>query len=465
MLVRRNKQTGSRRRGVTIVELLIVVGIFAVLAAVALPTVRSLMNERKTSQAALLIKNYLEAARARAIARNKPIAVVLERLSSRAIRDPADPSQLISVVASDTDLEGNFAVYNSSIRLSMAEQPAPVQLDGVGISQATDKSGQVIESTYDLQAVDQRLLLIEEGAELEFPDQNGISRRLRVERWHGQSYNTTNATNVVRVTVDNYGSAASPYGVATDGKFGMRLAKRKVLRPHVPFEAILPIPPRTIAAPTDGTALTIYPTLKPTSVQVLDLPRGTCVDLSLSGMANDSPLVLRGASPVLASRRDTRRMFASNWSYTDPSALPLPQDLRPVYLVFGSGGTLERVVMNDFGTTDEHGILSNPQGGNPDLETYEALEDVFLFVGRTDQVLDAVSYADVAPEVLENQSLEANLNDSTANWVRISPSSGAIAVAPVAAFADGGPVAADVPIGQLLMRSRKLSFTDTETAQ
>ena len=121
------------KHGLTLVELLVVVGVVSAIAAVMLPGIKSVLTDRKSSQAAIMVKNYLEAARARAIGRNRPVAVVFERLSSQAIPNPNqnanDPRQFISGTAVPGPYptpDTNFVPYNACIRMSLAEEPLPV---------------------------------------------------------------------------------------------------------------------------------------------------------------------------------------------------------------------------------------------------------------------------------------------------------------------------------------------------
>ncbi|MFN5102565.1 MAG: prepilin-type N-terminal cleavage/methylation domain-containing protein, partial [Planctomycetota bacterium] len=114
--------------GLTLVELLVVVGVVSAIAAVMLPGIKNILTDRKSSQAAIMVKNYLEAARSRAIGRNRSVAVVFERLSSQAIQDPTTGRYI-----SGTALPGpyptpdtNFIPYNACIRMSLAEEPLPV---------------------------------------------------------------------------------------------------------------------------------------------------------------------------------------------------------------------------------------------------------------------------------------------------------------------------------------------------
>ena len=57
------------KRGLTLVELLVVVGVASVIAAVMLPGIKSVLTDRKSSQAAIMVRNYIEAARTRAVGR------------------------------------------------------------------------------------------------------------------------------------------------------------------------------------------------------------------------------------------------------------------------------------------------------------------------------------------------------------------------------------------------------------
>ena len=131
----------------TLVELLVVLGIALLLAALILPSVKTLLADRKTSQSAIMVKNYLEAARARAIGKNRSVAVVLERISGRpwdrnedGIINMADTvtigaqQRFQSATAQNFDASTrasqspdiNFIPYNTCIKLSMAEEPLPI---------------------------------------------------------------------------------------------------------------------------------------------------------------------------------------------------------------------------------------------------------------------------------------------------------------------------------------------------
>ncbi len=63
----------------TLIELLIVLTIFLMLSAIALPTVRKLISDQKTSRAASSLASFIDVARNRAIAEGRPVGVRFER--------------------------------------------------------------------------------------------------------------------------------------------------------------------------------------------------------------------------------------------------------------------------------------------------------------------------------------------------------------------------------------------------
>jgi prepilin-type N-terminal cleavage/methylation domain-containing protein len=69
----------ARLAGFTLVELLVVISIVTVLAAISLPTLKNGLREQRVSRSAGLIQQYIEEARARAIANRRPVGVILQR--------------------------------------------------------------------------------------------------------------------------------------------------------------------------------------------------------------------------------------------------------------------------------------------------------------------------------------------------------------------------------------------------
>lgn len=74
--------------GFTLVELLVVLFLLLILAAVALPTIRNVLLDQKNARAARSIASFIDIARSRAIAEGREVGVYLERLSQDLALNP-----------------------------------------------------------------------------------------------------------------------------------------------------------------------------------------------------------------------------------------------------------------------------------------------------------------------------------------------------------------------------------------
>ncbi len=414
-----------RRRGVTLVELLTVLAVVSLLALLILPSVKTLLTDRKSTSAATMVRNFLEAARARAVGSGLPVAVVFERLSSV----PADLNgdglinendfqggRLISATATDplpaaAPIDTNFLPYNASIRMSMAEQPLPVTnamlsvitpifaRPPVGsapyvappdIRQPTLTASEVEARNYftiDGGATNQVLLsFFKAGNEVSF--NKSTTRHMIVET----SLDLTN--NVLWFTT------ISSSGVLSN------------LEQALPSNEIVSSPVTLISS------FTVFPKLRPINGQAVQLPKGTCVDLSLSGFSSPGNIV----------GRDQRMRFSSAWVYTTTAA-PNASEVRPIYVIFSPDGGLSRVYANAARSSTTVPV--------------EIADDFFLHVGKIDQV--------VVPQF--SNAISQNLTDPSTYIVRLSSKSGAISVAPAT---QGIPVTADV--GAVLELSRQGTY-------
>lgn len=421
------------RSGMTLIELLVVIAILSLLAAIVLPSFKAVLVERKGSVAALEVKGILEAARSRAIARGRPVSVVLERLSSR--WDGVSESPRLSVTASNSpaNMEENYSQYNSCIRLTIAEATLPILFEGVTVSRAvlnntppavndeaflggnglpnTYVAGEFADnptnSTTDsytefdrivmIANVDPRLQLnLVAGNKIELINQDKVMS-YTITAPSNSSYhpNFASGTNLC-IAIANEGDSTYPFGTNTD--INVTASAQRTLQAHRPF-----LGPGDVSSSMD---IRVYGRPRPIASTVNELPRGTCIDLSLSGLGSDDSNVA-GVRP----QRDCQREFASDWIWLSNN--PTPQEMRPVYITFGPRGTLTSVTCNGPGSSE--------------LRTVEPNENVFLFVGRTDQISSSLTAAAMGTAV--NQGLKVNLMDATSYWVKISPT-GAIAAAP-----------------------------------
>lgn len=440
------------KRGMTLVELLVVLGVVTLLAAIILPTVKNLLADRKTSQAAIVVKNYIEAARARAIGKNRSVAVVLERVSSRAqlvggvyVSSTANPSP---TTANPAD---NFIPYNTCIKLSLAEEPLPISdktIPATCTITAVASSSGLVPTNYDpdvpLLDADQ-LFGMSEIRVFSLTVSGGYNAAQLIGEYLVAGNEISLGDSPARFTITSPTSRAShdayAAGVPTTIWFSV-INERGVdglgelaMRPYV-----------DITAGTMTTEFKIFPKPKPIYSQTVQLPKGTCIDLSLSGFANDIPT----APPPGLS--DYRVRFASDWVVSGTTGIPTPPELRPIYLVFSPDGSFSRV-------------YANQRGGSQSVRI-DTVEDVFLHIGRIDQVVMPVDPTVNGRNLVGFLAAEAggtkqNLTDPSSYIIRLSPKSGAISAAPIRQFV---PASGDT-LGDIIGKSRQGTYNSTITGQ
>jgi uncharacterized protein (TIGR02596 family) len=91
------------KRGFTLVELLVVVGIMAVLAAAIIPSIRGVSDSYSLTSAADQVVSAMNLARQTAIARNRPVEVRIYELSSPLPGQPAAYRLLVAVIPNTSD--------------------------------------------------------------------------------------------------------------------------------------------------------------------------------------------------------------------------------------------------------------------------------------------------------------------------------------------------------------------------
>jgi prepilin-type N-terminal cleavage/methylation domain-containing protein len=478
--------------GYSLVELLVVVLIISLLAAVALPTVKDVLVERKTSTAAIQVKGFFEAARARAIGRGRPVSVILERLSSRTDgsfagavpQSSTAANPVVPITASwSTDTSINFAQYNSCIRLTMAEVTGDIVVEAAVFRASDDEDTSSVPSYLsDIDSVSEsdRVLMIA-NTDGRLRDNLVVGNTLTLvapneRRYHfvitGPQSIADHPLNPANffISVLNEGNSSGPFGSNAD--INVAAAAQNAI---VPYQSLPDVGMAGGGYINTGiTELRIASRPKPIISSIVEMPRGTCIDLSLSGLSSDDSNVNSipsGGPTTLNYYRDCRREFASDWVLPPISALggvaPIPTQLRPVYIEFSPSGTLSAVLCNapqlvSVGSTNPPTYISN-------LRRIEPHTDVCLFIGRLDQVTPIVASADLAAAL--DAGLKTNLTDDTGYWVRISPASGGVITAPaltshiledIEEYRSGG---ANENIGLLLDDSRTTVFTSQGTSQ
>jgi uncharacterized protein (TIGR02596 family) len=91
------------QQGFTLVELLVVVGIMAVLAAAIIPSIRGVSDSYSLTSAADQVVSAMNLARQTAIARNRPVEVRIYELPSPLPGQPAAYRLLVAVIPNTSD--------------------------------------------------------------------------------------------------------------------------------------------------------------------------------------------------------------------------------------------------------------------------------------------------------------------------------------------------------------------------
>ncbi len=370
------------RSALTLVELLVVMGVLVLLAAITLPTVKGMLSDQKVSQAATLVQQYCEAARSRAIATGRPVAVILDRLRYDA---GGGATALDALVAN-----------NTCVRLSTGEVFPPYAGDWAGAT-----------------------------GTLEDSDGDGAVDRLRIPVAQAASLIDTSVTPAV----------ASGMALAGDM---LRLGARRetyVIRADPTLDAataevLIPF----FNPPSMGVGATAYrlaePSRWPPGSQVrfrifrrpskslaggTSLPRGTCIDMHFSGFGPtgrefSSDLIHLTASPPLPNYPPTPPVSPTNGN----------PDYGPIYIVFSPDGTVEAWYHQDRSLS----VVA------PLLQRAVPTTMIHLLVGRTDGVPQS-PLLDPAGALAAGDTFTSNLMDTLNTWVTINPYTGHIYTSPV----------------------------------
>ena len=117
MCWRRARCNTCQKPGFTLVEILIVLAIFSVLAAVALPMVRQMVSDQKGANTSRAITAFFDQTRRRAIVEGRSMGVLVERLATNGGMQPMSASlrlrQMVGVPAYSGESSGAFATLRA----------------------------------------------------------------------------------------------------------------------------------------------------------------------------------------------------------------------------------------------------------------------------------------------------------------------------------------------------------------
>lgn len=460
------------RRGVTLIELLIVVGVLTILATVSLQSVKGLLKDQKVTQATRLTQQYIESAKIRAITTGRPVAVFLERVS-------LDGDQAGGVVVSQPQ---NY----TATRLSMGEVFPPYTGDAVGAT------GTLWDVQFGLGSPDVRINdgyadqiripvtdvvsgfgtpgapggFVSVGDLIEFP---GTNRFFSIEQWEFVQNSVTGLTEVA-ITFFNppasYNLNLTTNGFAPPGTYFPAWATEA---PALPLDVnsfatgcLLSggaSPQQTLAIDTPGesrrSTFRIYRRPKKSLVGAITMPRGTGVDLFHSGTGETGSA--NDGGPFAFIPPAGRSGIAPNDQITNLSR----DSYSRVAIVFDRTGKASGI----FRAEKLTGLDSS--GTPASREIFDGLtldSKLYLLIGRTDQVFSGPNYVRPAPS--DKETPLSNLLDPANSWVVINPLTGSVDSAPVSAVED--PVLASAlansDFGSVVDASRALSSVGVNNA-
>lgn len=129
------KRLREQRRGVTLMELLVVATIILIVAAASVPTIKPMMESQLTKQAGSTVSTYLNRARARAMATGRPCGVSFEYfpgsfVSGNANVSPAIPPASASLVLRQVAAPPHYSGLERNASVNLYAEDDRVDVDG-----------------------------------------------------------------------------------------------------------------------------------------------------------------------------------------------------------------------------------------------------------------------------------------------------------------------------------------------
>lgn len=388
----------SRRVGLTLVELLIVIGILSLLAAVSLPNIRDIIRDQKFSRTAGVVQSYIAGAQAKAIGAGRPFGVVIERAGN------------------------DSAIRRShSVRLSYAYTPPPYAGDLAGARAIVTNNGNLAFNPADawmLKAAAVQFLNGINDPVMGPGDSVGIG--LVPRYFLIQSLNSLAASGESIGTTPPSNATEWPLIVLTGP------AQAEVMQQY-PVGTSLPF--RIIRQPT------------PSLTAPLELPEGMAIDLVFSGIGlsgdDFSPLAIDnrrfqsdGSTPV-TNRYGSASYAPAGTPTFSPTELA---DYRSVTIMFDGTGAVSQVI---FATPNNEPDVTCRLGNSVPGS------NIFLLLGKLDGI-----YPD-APFFVDDDS-QSNLTDFESSWIVINRQTGEVAVSPLSSFGVDGSGAIVNPVTGLV---------------
>jgi type II secretory pathway pseudopilin PulG len=443
------RSAGSKRRGVTLIELLIVILIVMMITAFSIPVIAPAIQGRRVREGARMFSTFLSAARGRAIETGRPAGVWLERM-------PAYPEavQNIYMAESPPAYGGDFQdstcvdlVCNAGGKCvrSRKDNP-PIQYpnlddrDWWNIVIPRTKSTFMADVWANPDPTEQTV--VREGDQIKF-EGNEYLYTLRTVKMSVDGMDGVGGSKMWwyilrgRNTRDGHAEGSYP---PTNNEY--RHSDKTYVIPW--FDGRVSHgenAPMISAGGIDDTSAVgrryqIFRQPVKMSTGGIQLPEGVVLDLNFSGMSDGTLVanVVTGTSAVDSQFTGTMPFHPHN----DPADQTLnpywgnpiyPNDRTPILIVFGSGGSVDRMYCQSF-------VWSRSQFSWQGLSPFGPI--TFL-VGKLDKIFpNEVHFASTPPEEAIEMQSKKNWQDFENLWVTIDPMSGLITTSIVDDVADTG---------------------------
>ncbi len=386
-----------RNKGLTLVELLVVMGVLSVLAAIALPNIRTMIKQQRLSRSSASVQAYIDGARAKAISTGQPYGIIIERLATSNAVDRSQSTLLryaYSPPAYNGDVPESAAIVLPSGNLAFspmhaATLVAAAQQRVAGNSEPVVRAGDLI--TIGSVGVTLPIMDIRFATAADFAFDPAYRNLMQSpgfvpNNWPLAMPTTAQIQGWPVVVLDN-GAAYSPAD---------RIVR--VLNP--------------------GTLTPFSVTRRPRAsiLPPLEMTEGTVIDLNYSGVGLGNALF----SPVV---------IENDASSTSPAFFAADRNYGSVTIMFDPSGAVSQVRM---GTSAADGSIV----------ALDITSNVFLLVGRTGNVRPGDNIngiTGISGPLGQDNSGIANILDLEAVWIVINRQSGEI----YTARADELPRAAD----------------------
>ena len=421
-----SSNTKPFRSAFTLVELLIVLAIFSVLAAIALPTIRGLLRDGKTAHQARQITTFLREARSRAIASKSEVGVLFERFGSannfdRSFSIRMRLSNAVPPYAGEAPSAKAILFHNPPQAVGI---PGPLdpgvppifdpEAQPVAINQTPRVDGPTNAAFFPATECPLLFLSAQGGGGPEQPI--GVYDRLELQ----------GGRSVVIIGMVAVPPSASPYGAGTKVIFDPRerlydagSALTSTSLPSVVFPSSVQI--RRATAPVSRSSFKIHRKPNISEVGTVNFLKGMAIDLNFSGIGPGGFQLSQFAIAPTAG----------------PSAdFPCGN----VGIVFAPDGTVSYMNYN----------VNTGSGAVPSVE--HPASNIYLCLGKVDGVRPDSIYENT-------ESPPSNIMNLDATWIVINPFTGRIEASPMASVDLSGVNQTDASdLHQALIQAREFAF-------